>query len=161
MNGASRESVCRDYGKLVCDSEEMLEQLSELDGRRLACHCRLDQECHADILIEIFDDYRSALIQELAASPVSGEQALAEAERQRQLVGERARSKKLEGRMAPTRILGCGPPLLVKRGPHQRLFCDGAGLCSPGLWPPEMRYHYQGPAEEIRVSIRKALGLLD
>ncbi len=36
-------------------------------------------------------------------------------------------------------VLGCGPPLRAGQGPHSREVHDGAGLCSPGRWPPERR----------------------
>ena len=32
---------------------EMLEQLSELRGKNLACFCSLDKPCHADVLLEL------------------------------------------------------------------------------------------------------------
>jgi len=31
----------------------LLESLPELRGRDLGCYCRLDQECHADVLLEL------------------------------------------------------------------------------------------------------------
>ena len=34
---------------------------------------------------------------------------------------------------------GFGPPLYVGIGGKRRPFVDGAGLCSPGCWPPEAR----------------------
>ncbi len=40
---------------------------------------------------------------------------------------------------AGTGVLGCGPPLRAGLGPHSREIHDGAGLCSPGRWPPERR----------------------
>lgn len=32
--------------------EHLLANLSELRGKNLACWCRLDQPCHADVLLE-------------------------------------------------------------------------------------------------------------
>ena len=36
-------------------------------------------------------------------------------------------------------ICGRGPPLTVTQNATKRGFHDGAGLCSPGRWTPEMR----------------------
>lgn len=33
--------------------QDRLSQIGELRGNNLACWCRLDQECHADILLEL------------------------------------------------------------------------------------------------------------
>ena len=49
-------------------------------------------------------------------------------------------------RITPTRICGFGEPIFVGRGEDRRLLADGAGLCSPGLWPPERRFEPKGVA---------------
>ncbi len=36
-------------------------------------------------------------------------------------------------------VRGLGPPLEVGSQEHRRVLCDGAGLCSLGLWPPWRR----------------------
>ncbi len=38
--------------RFACEIAPLLD-VSELRGRDLCCWCRLDQECHADILLEI------------------------------------------------------------------------------------------------------------
>jgi Domain of unknown function (DUF4326) len=35
---------------------ELLAQLPELRGKRLACYCSLDESCHADILARLAND---------------------------------------------------------------------------------------------------------
>jgi len=37
-------------------AEELLAQLPELRGKRLACYCSLDEPCHADILARLAND---------------------------------------------------------------------------------------------------------
>jgi hypothetical protein len=52
----SREAAMRNYrrdlelGKLGFSVEDVRRELA---GKNLACWCRLDQECHADILLEL------------------------------------------------------------------------------------------------------------
>ncbi len=38
--------------RFACEVAPLLD-LSELRGKDLACFCRLDQECHADVLLEL------------------------------------------------------------------------------------------------------------
>lgn len=38
--------------RFACEVAPLL-NVSELRGKNLACWCRLDQECHADVLLEI------------------------------------------------------------------------------------------------------------
>ncbi len=38
--------------RFACEVAPLLD-LSELRGKDLACWCRLDQECHADVLLEL------------------------------------------------------------------------------------------------------------
>ena len=42
---------------------------------------------------------------------------------------------------------GVGEPVRVGHGDRRRLLMDGAGLCSPGLWPPEQRFAAHGTAK--------------
>ena len=54
LNGDNRDEVLRAYREHV---EEKLKGdpswLEPLRGRDLACWCRLDEACHADVLIEL------------------------------------------------------------------------------------------------------------
>jgi hypothetical protein len=56
----------------------------------------------------------------------------------------------------PTMIMGSGAPLMVGSGSKQRLFCDGGGLCSPGLWEPQDRWQPQA-AKLLQQAIRDEL----
>ena len=49
---------------------------------------------------------------------------------------------------------------MVGTGPKRRLFVDGAGLCSPGLWPPERRLVKQGAPRALRDMIEEELTAL-
>lgn len=42
-----------DLTRLVMDYPEPDEIVDELAGKNLACWCRLDQPCHADVLLEL------------------------------------------------------------------------------------------------------------
>ena len=44
---------------------------------------------------------------------------------------------------------GSGPPLMVGTGTKRRGICDGAGLCSPGRWPPHLRRLPHGGATGV------------
>ncbi len=51
-------------------------------------------------------------------------------------------------------LQGLGAPLQVGHGARRRTLCDGAGLCSPGVWAPRARPRVHHPRI---VSIRAAL----
>ncbi len=54
-----REEALRRYEHEYLPAHpELLAQLPELRGRRLACYCRLDEQCHADILARLANDPR-------------------------------------------------------------------------------------------------------
>ena len=62
----------------------------------------------------------------------------------------------------PKRGTGCwghGPPLTVYTNGRPRPFADGAGLCSPGRWPPEKRRNHPltWPKAELLHDCLKAL----
>ena len=55
-------------------------------------------------------------------------------------------------------VLGFGRQLVVKVNGKERLFEDGAGLCSPGRWPPERRgTEESGFTWEVRAELMKVL----
>jgi len=53
-NGDTREIVLRKYRNHVLNSP-LLDQLHRLDGKRLACYCRRNQDCHVDIIIDLIN----------------------------------------------------------------------------------------------------------
>ena len=46
---------------------------------------------------------------------------------------------------------------MVGHGTNRRLLADGAGLCSPGLWAPHVRYPAEGIADKIQRALDKEL----
>jgi hypothetical protein len=57
---------------------------------------------------------------------------------------------------------GRGPPMTVGRFERQRPLCDGAGLCSPGQWPPWDRPVSRDPRVlALRSAILRAVQSLD
>jgi len=60
--GATRAEAIADFRRWLAGGmpgfeperrRRLLESLPELRGRDLGCYCRLDQECHADVLLEL------------------------------------------------------------------------------------------------------------
>ncbi len=57
---------------------------------------------------------------------------------------------------------GRGPPLKVGSGARERHICDGAGLCSPGRWPPRERPRAGSPRLRLLgAAVRRAVSRLD
>lgn len=52
----SGDFLCAEY-----DRARFLCEMPELRGKNLACFCRLDQECHADVLLELANHAALAL----------------------------------------------------------------------------------------------------
>ena len=50
---SERDEVVERYREYLLDSEELLSRLGELEGKTLACWCKLDQRCHGDVLLEL------------------------------------------------------------------------------------------------------------
>ena len=99
--------------------------LPELIGKRLLCHCAPSVACHGDVLIEAL---------ELLKKPRTG-RTIEEAEEATSDEDELGRPKARAG--AGWR--GIGPPIQALHKGRARDIHDGAGLCSPGRWPPGQR----------------------
>ena len=50
---SERGAVVERYREYILNSEELLARLDELEGKTLACWCKLDQRCHGDVLLEL------------------------------------------------------------------------------------------------------------
>ena len=49
-----RDEAVRRYRELVTSAPDLVESIrQDLAGRDLACWCKLDQPCHADVLLEL------------------------------------------------------------------------------------------------------------
>ena len=138
-----------------------VKDLLELEGRKLACHCRLNQRCHGDVLIDLFSKLRESKIQDHSLPAPSDERARAEADRRRADGAGGTVSQATLDRQRPTLICGFGDPLWIGRGSARRLLADGGGLCSPGMWPPEKRHKPRGLALKLRGALQFELAALD
>ncbi len=59
-------------------------------------------------------------------------------------------------------LRGRGPPLRIGHGARLRTLCDGAGLCSPGIWPPRARPRVHHPRiASIRAAIQRSIARWD
>ena len=91
-----------------------------------------------------------------AGRPPELEEIRSAADLRRKVVRDKADPKFSSTRCYPTTPTareGEGKPVMVGHGPKQRLFVDGAGLCSPGLWPPEWRLVKHGAPQALRNMI--------
>jgi Domain of unknown function (DUF4326) len=51
-----REQAIEMYERWLLANDELLAQLPGLRGRRLACYCKLDEPCHADVLARLANE---------------------------------------------------------------------------------------------------------
>ena len=148
------------FADKLAKDDELQAKLLDLEGRRLACHCRTSLRCHGDIIIESFVRMREAALEIGRAPPPTMEAALGEAAQRREAAGTSAPPAKLAGRQSPTVRAGHGDPLFVSQGRSRRLFADGGGLCSPGQWPPSRRLPESGVAAQFQRAILGELAAL-
>jgi hypothetical protein len=50
----TRKEVIQKYREWIVSQENLLDSLSELEGKRLGCYCS-PQACHGDVLIELLE----------------------------------------------------------------------------------------------------------
>jgi len=50
----TREEVIEKYREWILTQSELLSQLPELEGKRIACSCA-PKACHGDVLVELLD----------------------------------------------------------------------------------------------------------
>ena len=156
----SRAEVVKSFAKHLSDSQELRAQIPTLEGKRIMCHCRLDEQCHGDSIIEEFAAQAKAALQQHLRPPLSDNQLRANAKaRKAEAALKQTPSKKIRPQAATVQA-GVGNPIFVKsRGSH-RLLYDGAGLCSPGLWPPERRKPDTPGAQVFAKTLQQELDLL-
>jgi hypothetical protein len=51
-----REQAIEMYEQRLLANHELRAQLPSLTGRRLACYCKLDEPCHADVLARLANE---------------------------------------------------------------------------------------------------------
>ena len=156
----SRAEACMHFEQYLKGDNQLYAQLGSLEGRLLACHCRLHHHCHADVLVRAFDDFRDSALFKFSQGPATACHALQVAEQRRTSLMD-SLPQRLQGRISPTAVHGSGHPVWVWEGPYRRLLADGGGLCSPGLSPPEHRLYQTGPVDSIRHAVRSALAAID
>ena len=124
------------FGEHLAGNRGLQDRLLELSGRRLLCHCKAHERCHADELIRQFLlKYPEAYVMGLSDDAPPQEVALAMAwARQEVDDGEVSGTSSEDEPLFPTH-LGRGPRMTVGSGPSFRDVRDGCGRWSPGLWP--------------------------
>ena len=124
-----------------------------LSGTRLVCHCRANERCHGDVLVEEFRKSHPTAYDRSdchGAPPEPG--GLSFMARLREEPDSDDGSSPDEG--VPNMFAGhrgIGEPMQVGVGYTQRDLCDGQTLASPDLWPPGSRL-YPTSAHWNRIS---------
>ena len=154
----SRDEVIEKFrGYLV--SSGLGSRARELRGCTLVCHCRPDQPCHADVLIEHAEE-------ENQSAAVVG---ACEAEGDVELRGgadttinvDHSECMDVDGYVEGpvTKMtdeaydhkgIGKGPPRRAMHMGRDKPFTDGGGLCSPGRWAPQQRRRHDYGLNDLR-----------
>ncbi len=104
-------------------------------------------------------------IESITAAPTYSEaRAAARAERAKLSTVESSTDTEADEGAAPAGagLRGRGPPLQIGHGAKLRTLCDGAGLCSPGLWAPRARPRVHHPrVVALRAAIHRCIARLD
>jgi hypothetical protein len=99
-----------------------------------------------------------------AAPTYSEARAAAAAERAKLSTGEEDSDTEADEGAAPAGagLRGRGTPLQIGHGAKLRTLCDGAGLCSPGLWAPRARPYVRHPRiAALRAAIGRCIARWD
>ena len=131
-------------------------RISTLSGKRLLCHCRPTEACHADSIISAFrDKFPEAFDRDDGEAPAPTAGILAYLALLRTEQEEEEVSSPDEG-AAPkhTGWRGTGRPLIIGTGYTEREMCDGMSLASPGRWSPE---HRRYPSSRVWSEVSKLI----
>ena len=110
---------------------DMVAFISELQGKRLLCHCKASEECHADALIEAFlAEFPGSYVIGKSEDPPSQAVALAAAEAREELDIFSDTEPDAFALPGGAGWVGNGDPLTVGRAGKHRGLQDGAVLCS-------------------------------
>ena len=117
-----------DRYKTHLSNSGLIEYIHEILGKDLLCHCKPEEPCHGDYLLELC---RAEGAKSMATFlddglPVRVAQV-------RQEVATHSATEVAVG------WHGSGPPRKVNHMGGDKPFCDGGGLCSPGRWQPGKR----------------------
>ena len=158
---ANRYKVAR-YGRSRClalhkqeieEDPQYERRIHELTGKRLLCHCRKNQSCHGDNLIQLYHRVYPAAYDRMVTdrAPTSAElNALAEA--RNECSDSEESELDAEIACAPQGWRGNHKPLMVGAGYTEREVCDGQGLSSPGRWSHEDRLY---PSSSLWLQIQR------
>ena len=128
-------------------------RVHELSGKRLLCHCRPAEKCHADNLRALFSAQHPHAFDPNSSTrpPLSSELNIPAKAREEREDSEESGLEDAEAD-APQGWQGTGKPMVIGSGYVERRVCDGQGLCSPGAWAPEGR---QCPSSQLWASISR------
>ena len=123
----SRAESVRKYGAFVAETG-LHDSIHELSGKDLLCHCRPDELCHADHLLELLKAARDS---SMGCFLDDG------------LPVRIPQGHKEPAPESPPGVKagwhGSGPPRRSRHMGGDKPFNDGGGLCSPGRWLPGKR----------------------
>ena len=117
------------------------------------CRCTASQRCHGDVMIKVFNSLKASSLASASLPPPTDEEAREAAEAKKALAKQDRVGQATRARQKPTKIGGAGEPIMIGHGDTRRLLADGAGLCSPGLWPPAKRFKPTGVAKQIHDAL--------
>ena len=135
------------------------EELLKLEGLQVASASVELRGEHLDLISKEFRNLRQRKVE--TGTPGRDEELRAAARKQAEGWKMPRVSRSVADRRAPTRIMGMGDPIMIGHGDKRRLFADGAGLCSPGLWEPHQRNPPAGIALRLHDALDYELGKLD
>ena len=129
------------FETLLQSSPSMQSRLVQLTNKVLLCHCSPTEPCHGDVLINAWENRFLNVEEQDSEGEAAQAEELFRAAELRQTVEEPESQSEDEPGQAPRGAgwRGKGPPMSVGRGPTEREFHDGAGLCSPGRWQFDQR----------------------
>ena len=136
-----RQTAIERFAEKLSRDSELQENLHTLSGKRLLCHCRPTEACHADSIISAFrDKFPEAFDRDDEEAPAPTAHILAYLALLKTEQEEEEVSSPDEG-AAPkhTGWRGTGRPLIIGTGYTEREMCDGMSLASPSRWSPEHR----------------------
>ena len=137
-----RDRAVELHRKEIQEDPQYGRRVHELSGKRLLCHCKPDEKCHAQNIQELFRDIFPHAYDPsgTARAPMASELDILAKAREDREESDESGLEDAEAQ-APPGWSGTGKPMLIGSGYVERRLCDGQGLCSPGAWaPPDRRY---------------------
>ena len=141
-----RDRAVELHPKEVQEDPQYGRRVHELSGKRLLCHCKATEKCHAQNLQELFRDlYPHAFDPSGSArTPLASELNILAKAREDREESDESGLEDAEAQ-APPGWSGSGRPMVIGSGYVERRLCDGQSLCSPGAWAPADRKYPESP----------------